>query len=52
MAVPSDWIERAKLVDLTSHLEFLTSRRSDRFKQQCADGVYRFIEKFDGEASG
>jgi len=52
MTVPSDWIERAKLVDLTSHLEFLTSRRSDRFKQQCVDRVYRFIEKFDGEASG
>ncbi len=50
MAVPSDWIERAQLVDLTSHLEFLTSRRSDRFKQQCADRVHGFIERFSGGA--
>ena len=50
MAVPSDWIERAQLVDLTSHLEFLTSSRSDCFKQQCADRVHGFIERFSGGA--
>ena len=50
MAVPSDWIERAQLVDLTSHLEFLTSSRSDCFKQQCAGRVHGFIERFSGGA--
>ncbi|MCH2519898.1 MAG: hypothetical protein MK210_17125 [Dehalococcoidia bacterium] len=50
MAVPSDWIERARLVDLTSHLEFLTSSRSDCFKQQCAGRVHGFIERFSGGA--
>ena len=34
MSLPDDWRERAELVDLTSHLEFLTSSRSDGFKQQ------------------
>ena len=50
MAVHSDWIERAQLVDLTSHLEFLTSSRSDCFKQQCAGRVHGFIERFSGGA--
>ena len=50
MTVPSDWIERAQLVDLTSHLEFLTSRRSDRFKQLCVARVHGFIERFGGRA--
>ena len=52
MRLPNDWTERAQLVDLTSHLEFLTSSRSDRFKQQCAARVHGFIERFGGRASG
>ena len=35
MSLPHDWMERAELMDLTSHLEFLTSSRSGGFKQQC-----------------
>ena len=31
--VPNDWKERAALVDMSSHLEFLTSTRSDEFKR-------------------
>ena len=50
MRLPNDWAERAQLVDLTSHLEFLTSSRSDCFKQQCADRVHGFIERFSGGA--
>jgi aminoglycoside phosphotransferase (APT) family kinase protein len=46
MDLPKDWMERAELVDLTSHLEFLTSSRSDGFKEQCVARVYRFIERF------
>ena len=52
MSLPNDWTERAELVDLTSHLEFLTSRRSDGFKHHCIARVHRFIEKFGGGAFG
>jgi len=52
MRLPDDWAKRAQLVDLTSHLEFLTSNRSDGFKQQCADRVHEFTEIFGGRASG
>jgi hypothetical protein len=48
MSLPHDWMERAELVDLTSHLEFLTSSRSDGFKQQCVARVRGFIERFGG----
>ena len=48
MSLPHDWMERAELVDLTSHLEFLTSSRSDGFKQQCVARVHGFIERFGG----
>ena len=50
MTVPGDWTERAELVDLTSHLEFLTSSRSDGFKRQCVARVHGFIERFGGRA--
>ena len=50
MSLPDDWMERAELVDLTSHLEFLTSSRSDDFKQQCVARVNGFLEKFGGAA--
>ena len=50
MSLPHDWMERAELVDLTSHLEFLTSSRFDGFKQQCVARVHGFIERFGGMA--
>lgn len=37
--LPEDWHYRAALIDLSSHLEFLTSNRSDVFKQQCVQRV-------------
>ncbi|WP_063710549.1 aminoglycoside phosphotransferase family protein [Acaryochloris marina] len=43
MKLPPDWQRRAELVDLTSQLEFLTSSRSDTFKQQCVDRVNLFL---------
>ena len=43
MRLPMDWKERAELVDLTSHLEFLTTSRSATFKRQCVSRVYKFI---------
>jgi aminoglycoside phosphotransferase (APT) family kinase protein len=46
MSLPEDWQERAELVDLSSHLEFLTSTRSDSFKRQCVARVHAFIRRF------
>jgi hypothetical protein len=46
MELPDDWQERAELVDLSSHLEFLTSTRSDTFKRQCVARVHGFIRRF------
>jgi aminoglycoside phosphotransferase (APT) family kinase protein len=47
MDLQSDWRERAELVDLGSHLEFLTSARSDEFKIECVSRIHRFINLFD-----
>lgn len=44
MALPKDWQQRAKWADLTSQLEFLTSRRSGAFKQKCVDRVNLFLQ--------
>ena len=46
MALPGDWKQRAELVDLTSHLEFLTSARSDSFKRQCVARIEEFVRQF------
>ncbi|MCH8350792.1 MAG: aminoglycoside phosphotransferase family protein [Chloroflexi bacterium] len=48
MYLPKDWRKRAQLADLTSHLEFLTSTRSDAFKRQCVGRVRRFLRAFEG----
>lgn len=48
MELPGDWKERAELVDLASHLEFLTSALSDGFKGSCVRKIEQFIEKFAG----
>ncbi len=47
--LPEDWQERAELVDLSSHLEFLTSTRSDTFKRQCVTRVHGFIRRFQDQ---
>ena len=47
MDLPDDWKERAALVDLGSHLEYLTSTMSDEFKRKCVARVRRFISMFD-----
>ncbi len=46
MRLPNDWKERAHLVDLSSHLEFLSSGRSDRFKRECVGRIERCLERF------
>ena len=52
MDLPEDWQERAELVDLASHLEFLTSNRAESFKKTCVGRVQRFIEKFHPHGRG
>ena len=44
--LPLDWKDRAQLVDLSSHLEFLTSTRADSFKHQCVVRIDRFLDHF------
>jgi hypothetical protein len=44
--LPADWRERAALVDLSSHLEFLTSTRTDEFKRTRVELVDSFISMF------
>ena len=44
--LPHDWKERARLVDLCSQLEFLTSARSDRFKQRCVSRIQELLREF------
>jgi aminoglycoside phosphotransferase (APT) family kinase protein len=46
MQLPTDWHERAALMDLTSQLEFLTTERSDVFKRACVDRVQGFLRKY------
>ena len=44
--VPTDWRRKAELMDLSSHLEFLTTQRSDAFKQRCASWIRDFVERY------
>ena len=46
-ALPEDWKERAALVDVGSHLEFLTSTRSDEFKRSRVALIDKFIRMFE-----
>ena len=48
MYLPKDWQKRAQLVDLTSHLEFLSSTRSHAFKRHCVVRIKRFLRTFEG----
>jgi hypothetical protein len=49
MSLPDDWKERAELVDLGSHLEYLASTRADSFKRLCVGRIDRFIAMFSKE---
>ncbi|MEM7575965.1 MAG: phosphotransferase [Planctomycetota bacterium] len=44
--VPDDAIDRARLTDLSSHLEFLTSARSDAFKASRVAMIDRTLRRF------
>ncbi len=43
--LPEDWQYRAALVDLGSHLEFLTSAMPDRFKESCVARVHGLLAR-------
>ena len=43
--LPGDWRERAQLLDLGSHLEFLTSAHSPEFKQSCVARVADLVRR-------
>jgi Ser/Thr protein kinase RdoA (MazF antagonist) len=42
--LPRDWRFRASLIDLNSHLEFLTSARSKEFKLSCVECIHKLIK--------
>lgn len=44
---PSDWIQRAALIDFSSQLEFLTSTRSNKFKRTRIELIDSFIMMFN-----
>lgn len=44
----ANWMFQASLIDLASHLEFLTSNRSIEFKKTCVERIHRLM-KFDAE---
>lgn len=43
--LPGDWSFRASLIDLASHLEFLTSKRSAAFKLTCVARIKKLIQR-------
>ena len=45
-ALPNDWKEQAEFIDLSSLLEFLTTRRSDDFKRQCVNWIRDFVRRY------
>lgn len=45
--LPDDWKERAALIDLSSHLEFLSSPHSDDFKRTRVALIDSFIKMFE-----
>lgn len=44
--VPDDWKKRAALIDISSHIEFLTSSRPDQFKRSRIELIDSFIGMF------
>lgn len=45
--LPPDWLKLAALIDLSSHLEFLTSARAETFKTTRVSLVDKFICEFE-----
>lgn len=45
--LPEDWRFRAHLIDLASHLEFLTSGRSEDFKRLCVGRIASFLNVYN-----
>jgi aminoglycoside phosphotransferase (APT) family kinase protein len=45
--LPNDWKQRAALIDFSSHLEFLSSARSDEFKRTRIGLIDSFIDMFN-----
>ncbi|MGJ8673795.1 phosphotransferase family protein [Rubritalea sp.] len=43
--LPDDWRFRSLLIDLVSHLEFLTSNRSEDFKRSCIERISHLIKR-------
>ena len=43
--LPDDWRFRSLLIDLVSHLEFLTSNHSDAFKDSCVERMTHLIRR-------
>jgi aminoglycoside phosphotransferase (APT) family kinase protein len=43
LVLPADWQFRAAVVDLSSHLEFLTSAKPDAFKATCVERVQALL---------
>jgi aminoglycoside phosphotransferase (APT) family kinase protein len=41
--LPADWLYKARLVDLSSQLEFLNTTRSDKFKRSCVDKIDEYL---------
>ncbi len=48
MPLPDDWQRRARLADLGSHLEFLTSARAEAFKRHCVTWIEAFAASLPG----
>ena len=48
--LPHDWKRRARLIDLSSHLEFLTTARADDFKQSCVLWIRDFVAEYGSGA--
>jgi len=50
--LPEDWRFRASFIDLTSHLEFLTSKRDKVFKLTCVSRIHKLIKLNTDQGSG
>lgn len=50
--LPGDWRFRAYLIDLASHLEFLTSNRSPEFKRECVERIENLIKISNAQQAG
>ena len=44
--LPDDWLRRARLMDLSNHVEFLTSQKSHEFKRDCVEKIRMLIAMY------